>query len=530
MPLHPADAEPSFLQPANATLFRALLAAQQSHGSDTIILEDAERAPLSYGRLVLASLVMGGKLASATARGEAVGVLLPNVNGFMLTLFALNAFGRIAALLNFTAGAKNIRAAVRTAKVKLVITSRRFVAAAKLEDVIQTLTLADGQDQPARILYLEDLRRDIGLTDKVHGFVRSLAPRWLTKRAAPDSPAVIVFTSGTEGLPKGVVLSNRNLLANAFQISAHAGDALFADDIVFNPLPMFHSFGLTAAALMPILRGMRTMLYPSPLHYKQIPPLIRETGATVLFATDTFLQGYARAASDEDLSRVRVVVCGAERVKDATRELWRRWPTVILEGYGVTECSPVVACNLPATNAVGTVGALLPAIEVELEPVEGINGGGKLKVRGPNVMLGYMRHDKPGVIERLDRGWHDTGDIVSVEHDGLLRIKGRAKRFAKIGGEMVSLAAVETMVGTLWPDWNHVVVALPDQRKGEVLVLLTEKQDADRAALIAAAQREGVPELWVPRIIVPAGKIPLLGSGKVDLPEAHELARKAMRA
>jgi len=339
--------------------------------------------------------------------------------------------------------------------------------------------------------------------------------------------AVILFTSGTEGLPKGVVLSNRNLVANAAQIAAHAGDAWDGGDVVMNPLPMFHSFGLTAAGLMPLFTGMKMVLYPSPLHYKQVPQLIRAVKTTILFATDTFMQGYARAANDDDLRSVRYAVCGAERVKEATRKLWSKWGTIILEGYGATECAPVIACNLPAANAPGTVGTPLPAIEVRLDPVEGIVEGGRLRVRGPNVMLGYMHADRPGAIDPPAEGWHDTGDIVAFDAAGRIAIRGRAKRFAKIGGEMVSLAAVESMVANLWPEGNHVVVAIPDPRKGEQLVLVTDKPDADKGVLLQRAKDDGFAELWVPRAILVVQQIPVLGSGKVDLPATIELARKS---
>ena len=207
------------------------------------------------------------------------------------------------------------------------------------------------------------------------------------------------------------------------------------------------------------------MLYPSPLHYRQIPKLIAGTRATILLATDTFLQGYARAADPDDLASVRYVIAGAERVKDETRKLWERHGTVILEGYGATECSPVIACSLPDRNRPARSDRFLPGIEWRLEPVEGIHEGGRLSVRGPNVMRGYLDPEAPGGIDPPEDGWHDMGDIVSVD-DGMVRILGRAKRFAKVGGEMISLAAIEAVAQGLWPEFNHVVVALPDPAQG----------------------------------------------------------------
>jgi acyl-[acyl-carrier-protein]-phospholipid O-acyltransferase/long-chain-fatty-acid--[acyl-carrier-protein] ligase len=505
---------------ARITLFTALLQAVSRHGKARIALEDPERKPLSYGNLVLGALVLGRKLAGLTTEKEQVGVLLPNVQAMAVTLCGLTAFGRVPALLNFTAGVKNLRAAGELAELKTIVTSRRFVDQAKLEDELEAL--GEGR----RIIYLEDVRKQITSLDKALGVLASFAPGMVTRRfeAAPDEPAVVLFTSGTEGKPKGVVLSHANLVSNARQIFALAAGFLSERDIVMNPLPAFHSFGLTAGLLMPLLSGMKVVLYPSPLHYKQVPKLIGETGCTFLFATDTFLQGYARAADPDDLKSVRYVVAGAERVKPDTRRLWEPYGTTILEGYGCTECSPVLACNTPVAMRDGSVGRLLPGIEARLEPVEGITEGGKLCVRGPNIMAGYLSADDPGKLLRPEGGWHDTGDIVTLD-DGFVVIKGRAKRFAKLGGEMVSLAAVESMISGLWPDQNHVVVALPDARKGEQLVLVTEKPNAERGALQETAKAQGFPELWVPRAILVTNSIPVLGNGKIDYAATLELAK-----
>jgi acyl-[acyl-carrier-protein]-phospholipid O-acyltransferase/long-chain-fatty-acid--[acyl-carrier-protein] ligase len=373
------------------------------------------------------------------------------------------------------------------------------------------------------VVWLEDVRAGLTSLDKLLGLAESLAAGLFHRRArrGPDDTAVILFTSGSEGVPKAVALSNANLVANAMQIGVHAVNALTPADVLFNPLPVFHSFGLTAGLLVGLLNGMKVVLYPSPLHYRQVPKLIAGTKATILFATDTFLQGYARAADPEDLASARYVIAGAERVKEETRRMWDRTGTTILEGYGATECSPVMAVNLPEAHRPGSVGRLLPGIEWRLDPVEGIADGGRLSVKGPNVMKGYLGAD--GRITPPVEGWHDTGDIVSID-DGFITIRGRAKRFAKIGGEMVSLAAVEAMVQGLWPEFNHVVVALPDPRKGEQIVLVTDRPGADREALLAHGQAQGVPELWIPKAILIA-PIPVLGSGKIDYAGTFEMAR-----
>ena len=522
----PDDFDPAA---ARTTLFAALLSAAREHGGGKPILEDVERQPLTYDRLVLASIILGAKLGELPRRGEAVGVLLPNVNGLVVTLLGLNAHGRVAALLNFTAGSRNLTAAVDTARISTVVTSRRFVETAKLDDVVAALGAVERPSGRLRIVYLEDVRRTIGVLDKARGWLRAKrAADWHGRNGlAADEAAVILFTSGTEGLPKGVVLSSTNLVSNARQIFAHADGALTAADTSFNPLPMCHSFGLTAGTLMPLLSGMRTVLFPSPLQYRPITRLIGQVKATLLFATDTFAQGYARAADTGELSTLRYVICGAERVKDTTRALYDKAGTALLEGYGATECSPVIACNLPAASRAGTVGRPLPSIEVRLQPVEGITQGGRLEVKGPNVMLGYMLGEKPGSVVPPREGWHDTGDIVTIE-DGFIAIRGRAKRFAKIGGEMVSLAAVESLAASVWPEANHVVVSLPDPRKGEQLALVTDKADADKDVLLAAARQQGFPELWVPKAVLVIGAIPVLGSGKVDFQATHTLVRQML--
>nr|WP_205789680.1 AMP-binding protein [Microvirga makkahensis] len=501
-------------------MFEALLDARDRFGRNKVALEDLERQPITFGRLVLGSLVLGRKLAGLTQDRETVGVLLPNVQAIAVTLFGLNVFGRVPAFLNFTAGIKNLKAACEVAGIRTIVTSRRFVEQGKLDDIVEQL--GEGR----RILWLEDVRGALTSFDKLRGVWDSWRARAVHARArvAPDDPAVVLFTSGTEGTPKGVVLSNANLVANAYQVKALAGDILTPDDVFFDPLPIFHSFGLTAGLLTAVLNGMKSVLYPSPLHYRQIPKLIAGTRPTFMLGTDTFLQGYARAAGENDLASVRYVIAGAERVKDETRALWAKHGAVILEGYGATECSPVISVSLPDRNRPGSVGPLLPGIEWRLDPVEGIHEGGRLHVRGPNVMKGYLDPAAPGHVIPPPAGWHDTGDIVTVD-DGILTIRGRAKRFAKIGGEMVSLAAIESMIQALWPDCNHVVVALPDPRKGEQLVLVTDKPDTDQDVLRAHAQQQGFPELWVPKAILVSG-IPVLGSGKIDYPATVEMARR----
>jgi acyl-[acyl-carrier-protein]-phospholipid O-acyltransferase/long-chain-fatty-acid--[acyl-carrier-protein] ligase len=463
----------------------------------------------------MAAQVLSRRLEQGTMVGENVGVLLPNSAGVAVAFMALQTIGRVPAMLNFSAGPTNVQSAMEAAQVRTVLTSRSFIDRGKLDKLIAAIA------SDARIVYLEDVRTQIGLVDKIAGLLAGVAPR--VEREAND-PAVVLFTSGSEGTPKGVVLSHRNILANAAQALARV-DAN-GNDKVFNVLPVFHSFGLTGGMMMPLLAGIPIFMYPTPLHYRIVPELIYQTGATILFGTDTFLTGYARSAHAYDFRTLRLVLAGAEAVKDRTRQIYmERYGIRILEGYGVTETAPVLAMNTPMANRPGTVGRLSPLMEARLDPVPGIDDGGRLSVRGPNVMLGYLRAENPGVLEPLPGGWHDTGDIVAIDAAGFITIKGRAKRFAKIAGEMVSLSVVEAIASALWPQAMSVAVSMPDPRKGERIMLLTTQKDADRAAMQRQAKASGASELAVPADIRIVDKVPLLGSGKTDYVAAHAMAR-----
>jgi acyl-[acyl-carrier-protein]-phospholipid O-acyltransferase/long-chain-fatty-acid--[acyl-carrier-protein] ligase len=504
------------------TVFDALIDARDAYGAKKPILEDQERNPLSYTDLIRASFALGRKIAGFTARGERVGVLLPSSAGVVVTFFALHAFGRTPTMLNFTAGIRNLKAACKTAGVRTILTSRRFVDQGKLEDLIDAL------QSDYKLVYLEDVRAKVGVADKAYAALAGAMPRRFRVETKPDDPGVILFTSGSFGAPRGVMLSQANLTANVEQIAAHID--LDPDWVMFNPLPTFHCFGLTGGVLLPILTGMKAFQYPSPLHVKQIPPLVKDTRASILLATDTFVNQYARAAEPGDLSGLKFVVCGAERVREETHDLVReRFGGVpLLEGFGATEASPVIAVNKPDDNRHGTVGGLVPAMETRVEPVEGISEGGRLFVRGPNVMAGYL-NDSGGVDPPVD-GWHDTGDVVTIGPDGWVTILGRVKRFAKIGGEMISLNAAETLAAGVWPDARHAVISLPDARKGERLVLVTDRLDASVAPLVAHAQTIGAPELTVPRKIVRVPEIPVLGTGKTDYVAIQRMAETEARA
>ena len=407
--------------------------------------------------------------------------------------------------------------ACAAAEVRTVLSSRVFVEKGKLGAVVARM------EGTVRFVWLEELRAGLGFKEKLRGMWDARRAHRLPGSATgADQPAAVLFTSGSEGTPKGVVLSHRNILANIGQVASVLD--FNPADRVLNAMPMFHSIGLSSATLLPLLSGARTFLYPSPLHYRMVPELMYGTDATITFGSDTFLQGWARYAHPYDFRTMRYVVAGAEKVRDETRRTYAdRFGARILEGYGATETAPVLALSTPMNSKPGTVGRLLPGIQWRLEPVLGIERGGKLWVRGPNVMLGYLRATAPGVLERPAGGWYDTGDIVDVDAQRFVTILGRAKRFAKIGGEMVSMPAAEALAIAVWPGAHHAVLSVPDARKGEQLVLLTTREDATARALVGEARARGVPELQVPRVIHVVRAVPLLGSGKTDYPAAQRL-------
>jgi len=502
------------------TLFASLIDQTEIQGRGHVIMEDAMRSPLNYGDMLTKCFVLGDKLAKDTKQGEYVGVMLPNMVSSVVTFFALQAYGRVPAMLNFSTGAQNMLSACKTAEIKTVYSARTFIEKGKLEHLVAEIEKAG-----VKIIYLEDLAENITIIDKISGLVAGFFPKTFFKKAnqqTADDPAVILFTSGSEGTPKGVVLSHKNIQANRYQLASRVDFG--PTDIVFNALP--------GGTLLPILSGIRTFFYPSPLHYRIVPELIYDTNSTIMFGTDTFLSGYARFANPYDFYSVRFysvryVFAGAEKLKDETRRLWsEKYGVRIFEGYGATETAPGITTNTPMHNKAGTVGRLLPGIKHSIEPVPGIDEGGKLIVSGPNIMKGYLLSDNPGMLVPPEDGLYDTGDIVDIDEEGYVSIKGRAKRFAKIAGEMVSLTAVEKFIADIYPDNQHAVVSIPDTKKGEALVLVTDCKGANKQDIIAHVKKHGIGDLSAPKDIRIVDDVPLLGTGKLDYVTVQKLVEE----
>ena len=495
------------------TLFESFLLAADRCGRKTPILEESQGSPKTYGDLIKASLALGRLVARITRERETVGVLMPNAPATVCLLLGVGAMGRVPAMLNFTAGRSGVQASCRAARVRLVITSRRFLEALQEQGIRLDF-------EEVEVVHLEDLKDRLTLADKAWLVARALPnPRRVIAAQDASAPAVILFTSGSEGTAKGVVLSHSAILSNIAQMRAVI-DFTPADKFL-NALPMYHSYSLTACTLMPLVSGTKVLLYPTPLHYHVIPELAYTKACTFLFGTSTFLGHYARHAHPYDFHRVRVVVSGAEKLDEHVAQAWlRKFGLRITEGYGTTECSPVLALNAPLAYKPGSVGRLLPNIEHRIVPVPGIARGGELHVRGPNVMLGYLFPHDPGVLvppcSELGEGWYATGDVVEMDDEGFLSVRGRVKRFAKVAGEMISLEAVERIARHASPEHQHAASVLVVAELGESTVLFTTDPQLNRTALNQAARKLGGHELAVARNVVHVEALPRLGSGKVD--------------
>lgn len=501
------------------TIFEAFLDTIDQFGAKTLLIEDMNAEEETYQALLKKSLALG-RIASKVSRPqEAVAVLMPNVTNSIALILGMTAFNRIPALLNYTAGTAGMQNACTAANVKTIITSHKFIEVAKLAEVVSGL-------KNLNILYLEDLRPKFNLLDKLWLMTYALHfPRLAIKSIKPENPAVILFTSGSEGKPKGVVHSHKSILANSAQVMAIYD--LVPEDKFMMALPLFHAFGLTGS-LVAILNGIKILIFPSPLQYKAIPEVIYDRGCTVLFSTSTFLSNYAKFAHPYDFYKLRLVLAGAEKLNEEVRKVYsEKFGIRILEAYGATECAPGISANTLMANVNGSVGQIFPGMAYKLEPVPGIDEGGLLYVKGDNVMLGYNLYDNPGVLVPPKDGWYNTGDIVEIDAQGFIYIKGRVKRFAKVAGEMVSLETVEKIAQTAAPEHQHAATTQTDVQRGENIILYTTDSALKREDLKIVAKNLGSPEIAIARKIIVIEEIPLLGTGKTDYVTLKQMAESA---
>lgn len=513
-------------QKQQVNLFNELLEAGSKYGYQTIISEDIN-GKARYKDLLLNAYVLGHLFESLFKNEPKIGILMPNTNAHVVLLMSLFRIGKTPTILNFSVGPQTIQDNIETANIQTIITSKQFIKTGRLEHLVAAM-----KEKNVRIVYMDkedgnttitssvaDKETPVALSTKVK--MQGMKDYLLKKRATATTNELILFTSGTESKPKGVVLSHDNMYANIYQCASVFD--LTPKDKVLNVLPMFHSFGLTIGTLLPLLVGMPLYLYPNPLHYRVVPEIAYQTRSTVLFGTSTFLAGYAKYAHPYDFFKMRIVISGAEKLNAETHNLWfEKFGIRVLEGYGVTETAPVLSINTPLNYKKNTVGQLLPGLDYKIEPVEGIEKGGALVVKGPNVATRYLIHGQGSVP--IDP-WYNTGDVVEVDENRYITIKARLKRFAKLGGEMVSLNLVETVAIDCFKEGEFASIAIPDKRKGEQIMLYTTNKEAKKDVLRAFIKDKGHSPMLTPLKIVYLEQIPLLGTGKTDYVSLQELSK-----
>ncbi|MDQ6622301.1 MAG: AMP-binding protein [Verrucomicrobiota bacterium] len=520
-------------------LARAALRGLKRHRFRTAIIDGLDHSTISRGKILGVALALSRHLKTQCVERR-IGIVLPPGKAGVIANVAVVLAGKIPVNLNFSAG----RAAVESAEAQSGL--RTIISATALGK-----RLPDFPWTPA-VIQLDQL---------LPGMKPAIICWWLIALGVParllaslldlpttggDDEALLLFTSGSAGAPKGVVLSHRNILGNVSQFAVLLD--LEADELILASLPFFHTFGCTVTLWYPVIEGARIVTYPSPLEAAKNAALIERYKVTVMFATPTFLRAYLRKAEPEQLRSLRLVITGAEKLPaDLARAFEERFGKPVYEGYGLTETSPVISVNLPdpipqesgdavqPSSRPGSTGKMAPGIAAEIRDPEtgrklALHETGMLRVRGPNIFGGYL-NDAERSAEVLHDGWFKTGDLGRFDEDGFLFIEGRLSRFSKIGGEMVPHEMIEQKIITALQldgqaDRTIAVMGVPDDVKGEALVLLSSIE-IDGQRLRAALREAEVPNLWVPRTICRVDAIPVLASGKLDLGKCKELAAAA---
>lgn len=516
-----------------------ILRGLKKHGTAAEIIDGLDGSRLRFDKLLAAGIVLSKVIRKETQK-KRVGIILPPGKGGLLSNLAVLLAGKVPVNLNFTAGEKAITSCIAQADIDKFITADPFVG---------KMTSFSWPPNDQLILLdriLPPMKGKIGLWLALSkllpaGLIASLLK--LPQKGGAEE-AVLLFTSGSSGDPKGVILSHRNLLANVNQFGSRID--LRSDDRVLGCLPLFHSFGCTVTMWYPMIEGVSVVTYPSPLEVAKLAELIEEHSLSLLIATPTFLRGYLRKATKEQLDCLKMVITGAEKLPKKVAESFEgRFGKPVLEGYGLTETSPVTNVNLPdalrpegargpvlPNHRLGSVGQFIPGIAVRItdpetgEPLS-LHSPGMIWLRGANIFEGYLNQaEKTASV--IKGGWFKTGDLGRLDEDGFLYIEGRLSRFSKIGGEMVPHETVEDLInkalGHADDERRIAIVGVPDEAKGEALILLSSNPDIDLTDLRTKLSAAGIPALWIPKKVVDVEEIPILASGKLDIKGCEERA------
>jgi acyl-[acyl-carrier-protein]-phospholipid O-acyltransferase/long-chain-fatty-acid--[acyl-carrier-protein] ligase len=531
------------------SLANAFVASSKSSSNDWAITE-AKGEPISSRRL-LSGTILFSRFFKKT-KGQNLGLLVPTTTAGAMTNMAALMAGKTVVNLNYTASIDAIHSAIEQAEIETVIASKQFVArlAAKGMDLAPLLA-------PLQVIYLEDLATEISLTQRITTMAivsllpASLISAFYCSHRELDDTAAILFSSGSEGSPKGVMLSHRNIMANLKQIADVLN--IRGNDTIMATLPLFHAFGLTVTCFMPLIEGIPVVCHPDPTDAVSIGKGVAKFNATMLCATATFLRLYSRNRKLVPMmfDSLRLVVAGAEKLTPETREIFEnRFHKPILEGYGCTETTPVAGVNIPdhlstdlwtvqIGNKPGTVGLALPGstfriVDPDTKETLGVDEAGLILIGGTQIMKGYLNNPEKtaDVIIELDGiRWYNTGDKGKLDKDGFLTIVDRYSRFAKLGGEMISLTDVEQRVRQALeiPDLALVAVNLPDDKKGEKVILLLEGEFEAKEVKHQLLDA-GMPSLLLPAGIFSVERVPVLGSGKTDFASSRQLAIELSQA
>lgn len=475
---------------------------------------------LTYSRALIACLILT-RFVRKLDKGF-IGIMIPTSAGCILAKIAVLMSGRTPVMINYSTGAEpNAQYAQNKCDFKTIITSKALLEKIECPHV-------DG------MVYIEDIMASITTSLKIKAALTAALPAGLIKKLVhcghEDDTAVILFTSGSEKDPKAVQLTHKNILSNINSVSPIFN--FRSDDVFMCTLPFFHVFGLTVNLWLPLFHGMTLLTYANPLDFKKVCSIVRDHKATFLVGTPSFFWGYLRKSEQGDFDSLRIALTGADKCPDALREGFKNKHNIIVyEGYGATECSPVISTNTPKFNRPGSVGKPIPGVEVRIENYEtgeecGLGEDGRILVKGDSVMKGYF-NDFEQTSLHIRRGWYDSGDMGNIDEDGYLWHVGRLKRFVKIGGEMVSLVKIEDVLEKFLPADSHCcVVEIPDSIKGARIVAVVTTPLDEKATL--KELKKHLPSIALPKIFLVWESLPKMGSGKIDFRTISEMARQQL--